>query len=83
LGIKVSDPENPVKTLSGGNQQRVVLSKWLATNPRILILDTPRSASTSTQGRIYAITRSLAVGGMAIILISDEIPEVLHHTIAS
>ena len=41
LGIKVSNPDNPVKTLSGGNQQRVVLAKWMATNPRVLILDSP------------------------------------------
>jgi simple sugar transport system ATP-binding protein len=81
LGIKVSDPENAVKTLSGGNQQRVVLGKWLATNPRILILDNPTvGVDINAKDGIYAITRRLAADGMAIILISDEVPEVLHHT---
>jgi simple sugar transport system ATP-binding protein len=81
LGIKVSDPENAVKTLSGGNQQRVVLGKWLATSPRILILDNPTvGVDINAKDGIYAITRRLAADGMAIILISDEVPEVLHHT---
>jgi simple sugar transport system ATP-binding protein len=81
LGIKVSDSENPVKTLSGGNQQRVVLSKWLATEPRILILNNPTvGVDINAKDGIYAITRRLAASGMAIILISDEVPEVLHHT---
>src|SRR3979411_1196924 len=47
LGIKVSNPDNPVKTLSGGNQQRVVLAKWMATNPRVLILDSPTAGGTT------------------------------------
>jgi simple sugar transport system ATP-binding protein len=81
LGIKVSDPQNRVKTLSGGNQQRVVLSKWLATNPRILVLDNPTvGVDVNAKDGIYAITRRLAASGMAIILISDEVAEVLHHT---
>jgi simple sugar transport system ATP-binding protein len=81
LGIKVADPENPVKTLSGGNQQRVVLAKWLATGPRLLILDNPTvGVDINAKDGIYAIARRLAVAGMAILLISDEIPEVLHHT---
>jgi simple sugar transport system ATP-binding protein len=70
-----------VKTLSGGNQQRVVLGKWLATDPRILILDNPTvGVDINAKDGIYAITRRLAADGMAIILISDEVPEVLHHT---
>jgi simple sugar transport system ATP-binding protein len=81
LGIKASNPENAVKTLSGGNQQRVVLAKWLATNPRILILDNPTvGVDIKAKDGIYAIIRSLAEAGMAIIMISDEVPEVLHHT---
>jgi simple sugar transport system ATP-binding protein len=81
LGIKVSDPEKPVKILSGGNQQRVVLAKWLARGPRLLILDNPTvGVDINAKDGIYAIARQLAASGMAILLISDEIPEVLHHT---
>lgn len=80
LGIKVSDPENPVRTLSGGNQQRVVLAKWLATRPRVLILDSPTvGVDVNAKDGIYAIVKRLAASGMAVIMISDEIPEVLYH----
>jgi simple sugar transport system ATP-binding protein len=81
LGIKVADPDNAVRTLSGGNQQRVVLAKWLATGPRVLILDSPTvGVDVSAKDGIYAIVRDLAAAGMAVLLISDEIPEVLYHT---
>jgi simple sugar transport system ATP-binding protein len=81
LGIKVSDPENPVKTLSGGNQQRVVLAKWMATNPRLLILDSPTvGVDISAKDGIYEIVKRLAAEGVAVIMISDEIPEVLFHS---
>lgn len=80
LKIKVSNPDNAVRTLSGGNQQRVVIAKWLATHPRILILDSP-TVGVDFQGKdgIYSIVRELAAKGLAVILISDEIPEVLYH----
>ena len=76
LGIKASNTGAAVQTLSGGNQQRVVLAKWLATNPKILILDTPTAGVDirNKQG-IYDIIRKLADEGVAIVLISDEIPE--------
>ena len=81
LGIKVSDPENPVRTLSGGNQQRVVLAKWLATAPSLLILDSPTvGVDIGAKDGIYAIVRGLAAQGLAVIMISDEIPEVFYHT---
>ena len=81
LGIKVSDPENPVRTLSGGNQQRVVLAKWLATQPRVLILDSPTvGVDINAKDGIYAIVKRLAASGMAVMMISDEIPEVLYHS---
>src|SRR5260370_32167444 len=81
LGIKVSDPENPVKTLSGGNQQRVVLAKWMATNPRVLILDSPTvGVDISAKDGIYEIIRRLAREGVAVLMISDEIPEGLYHS---
>ncbi len=81
LGIKVSNPENPVKTLSGGNQQRVVLAKWMATSPRVLILDSPTvGVDISAKDGIYEIIRRLAREGVAVLMISDEIPEVLYHS---
>ena len=80
LAIKVSSPDNPVRTLSGGNQQRVVIAKWLATKPRILILDSP-TVGVDLHGKdgIYQIVKDLAARGLAVIMISDEIPEVLYH----
>ena len=80
LKIKVSSPDNPVRTLSGGNQQRVVIAKWLATRPRILILDSP-TVGVDLLGKdgIYGIVKDLAAEGLAVLMISDEIPEVLYH----
>jgi simple sugar transport system ATP-binding protein len=80
LGIKASDIGAAVHTLSGGNQQRVVLAKWLATNPKILILDTPTAGVDirNKQG-IYDIIHKLCNEGVAVILISDEIPEVYYN----
>lgn len=81
LAIKVADPENPVKTLSGGNQQRVVVAKWMARKPRVLILDSPTvGVDISAKDGIYEIVKRLAADGVAVIMISDEIPEVLYHS---
>lgn len=81
LTIKAGNPENKVKTLSGGNQQRVVLAKWLATKPRLLILDSPTvGVDIHAKDGIYAIVRRLAASGIAIIMISDEIPEIYYHS---
>ncbi|MGI4801377.1 MAG: sugar ABC transporter ATP-binding protein [Janthinobacterium lividum] len=81
LGIKVSNADNPVGTLSGGNQQRVVLAKWLATKPSLLILDSPTvGVDIGAKDGIYRIVRQLAENGLAVIMISDEIPEVYCHT---
>ncbi len=77
LAVKIGDPDDPVSTLSGGNQQRVVLAKWLATRPKLLILDSPTvGVDVGARAGIFAIIRELAKEGMAILLISDEIPEV-------
>ena len=77
LAVKVGHPDNAVSTLSGGNQQRVVLAKWLATNPKLLILDSPTvGVDVGARAGIFAIVHRLAEQGMAILLISDEIPEV-------
>jgi len=75
--VKIGKPEDAVSTLSGGNQQRIVLAKWLATNPKLLILDSPTvGVDVGARAGIFAIIHKLAAQGMAILLISDEIPEV-------
>ena len=77
LSIKIGKPDDAVSTLSGGNQQRVVLAKWLATEPKVLILDSPTvGVDVGARAGIYKIIRDLAVEGLAILLISDEVSEV-------
>ena len=77
LAVKIGKPDDPVSTLSGGNQQRIVLAKWLATKPKLLILDSPTvGVDVGARAGIFAIIHKLAAEGMAILLISDEIPEV-------
>ncbi|MCA1555657.1 MAG: ATP-binding cassette domain-containing protein, partial [Acidobacteria bacterium] len=64
--------------LSGGNQQKVVLAKWLLTNPRVLFLDEPtRGIDVGAKQEIYAQINTLAKSGLAIVLVSSELPEVL------
>lgn len=78
LSIKTSDVSQTVDNLSGGNQQKVVIGKWLATNPQILILDEPtRGVDVGAKKEIYEIMVELAESGVAIIMISSELPEVL------
>ncbi|MBB3443590.1 sugar ABC transporter ATP-binding protein [Rhizobium sp. BK379] len=77
LGVKIGTPEDPIRTLSGGNQQRVSIAKWLAIGPKILILDAPTvGVDVGARAGIFEIVRKLAAQGLAIILISDEPPEV-------
>ena len=77
LDVKIGGPGNAVSTLSGGNQQRIVLAKWLATAPKVLILDSPTvGVDVGAREGIFRIVRGLADTGMSILLISDEIPEV-------
>jgi len=81
LNVKTSAPDRPVQELSGGNQQRIVLAKWLATDPRILILDSPTvGIDVGAKAGIYQTVDALSRRGIAIILISDEVEEVLHQT---
>jgi simple sugar transport system ATP-binding protein len=76
LNVKAPRIAAAVQTLSGGNQQRVVLAKWLATNPKVLILDGPTvGVDIRNKQGIYEVIRALAREGMAILLISDEIAE--------
>jgi simple sugar transport system ATP-binding protein len=78
LDIRIPSIESAVSTLSGGNQQRVVLAKWIATEPRILILDGPTiGIDVAAKRSIHDIIRGLAGRGIGIIIISDEVPEVV------
>lgn len=76
LAVKIGRQEDPISTLSGGNQQRVAIAKWLATNPKLLILDSPTvGVDVGARAGIFEIVASLAADGLAIILITDEVPE--------
>jgi ribose transport system ATP-binding protein len=78
LAIRASGVEQPVLSLSGGTQQKVVLAKWLVRDPRLLILDEPtRGIDVGAKAEIYRIMRQLADAGAAILMISSELPEVL------
>jgi simple sugar transport system ATP-binding protein len=79
LAIKSALPDVKVSVLSGGNQQKVVIAKWLAANPRILILDQPTNGvDVAARSAIYRIVRGLAGQGIGVIIISDEAPEIYH-----
>lgn len=78
LSIKTNSLETPAGALSGGNQQKIVLAKWLLTRPKVLILDEPtRGVDVGVKFEIYKIIRQLAAEGTAILLISSDLPEVL------
>jgi rhamnose transport system ATP-binding protein len=78
LSVRSAGLEQLVNALSGGNQQKVVLGKWLATNPSVLILDEPtRGIDVGAKAEVHHIISDLTARGLAIILISSELPEVL------
>jgi len=78
LEVKMADVDQPAGQLSGGNQQKVVLAKWLGTKPRVLILDEPtRGIDVGTKAAVHRLMSQLAAEGMAILMISSELPEVL------
>jgi ribose transport system ATP-binding protein len=78
FAVKVAHPHRPVRLLSGGNQQKVVIAKWLGTNPDILILDEPTAGvDIGTKSEILDMIRELASAGKAVIVISSEYPELL------
>jgi simple sugar transport system ATP-binding protein len=81
LRVKTKTADRPVQQLSGGNQQRVVLAKWLATDPRVLILDSPTvGVDIGAKAGIFEVVDALAARGLAILLISDEADEILHQS---
>jgi monosaccharide-transporting ATPase len=76
LGIRASSPDQPVRELSGGNQQKVLLARWLCMNPRVLILDEPtRGIDVGAKAEIQKLVDDLAVNGLGVILISSELEE--------
>ncbi len=78
MEVKCTSVQQKVNELSGGNQQKVVLAKWLSTNPRILILDEPtRGIDVGTKSAVHALMSQLASQGIAILMISSELPEIL------
>jgi ribose transport system ATP-binding protein len=78
LSIKVSDPELPVSSLSGGNQQKIVIAKWLMNEPRIILLNDPtRGIDVGTKQEIYALLRKLADSGVAIVFYSTDYDELI------
>lgn len=81
LGIKTSDMEQAVKNLSGGNQQKVLLARWLCTRPRLIIMDEPtRGIDVGAKAEIEKIIRELARDGMSVVMISSEISEVVRNS---
>lgn len=78
VSIKYSSPKELMSKLSGGNQQKVIISRWLLTNPKVLILDEPtRGIDVGSKAEIHRLISTLAQQGMAIIMISSELPEIL------
>src|SRR2546429_6563632 len=78
LAVKAAGPDVPAQTLSGGNQQKLVLGKWLGSSPKILILDEPtRGIDVGAKAEVHRLIRKLADGGMATLLISSDLPEIL------
>jgi rhamnose transport system ATP-binding protein len=78
LKVKTASLAAPVDSLSGGNQQKIALARWLATKPTVLILDEPtQGVDVAAKAEIHELMEQLAAEGLAIILISSELPEVL------
>ncbi|HZN74970.1 MAG TPA: sugar ABC transporter ATP-binding protein [Micromonosporaceae bacterium] len=78
LRVKAGRLTNPVSTLSGGNQQKVVLAKWLSTRPGVLMVDEPtRGIDVATKAEVHGLLSQLAADGVAVLMVSSELPEVL------
>ena len=78
MSIRMASPEQSIDGLSGGNQQKVILARWLARDPRVLIVDEPtRGVDVGAKAEVHQILVQLAARGIAILMISSELPEVL------
>ncbi len=78
LDIRPPDPERPIRTLSGGNQQKAVLARWLLGGTKLLLLDEPtRGVDVGARAELYAVIHDLAEQGIGVLLVSSEVPEVL------
>ena len=78
FSVRMTGVDQPVGALSGGNQQKVVLAKWLASKPRVLILDEPtRGIDIGAKVEVHRLIADLAAAGLAVLLISSDLPEVL------
>ncbi len=78
LSVKAPDAEAPVRSLSGGNQQRVVLARWMARAPKVLVLNGPSvGVDVGSKAEIHGIVADLAAQGLGVIVISDDLPEIL------
>lgn len=79
FSIKITSPEQIVFNLSGGNQQKIVLSKWLAKQPKVLILDEPtKGVDVASKAEIYRIIDQLAQQGTSVVLVSSELSEIIN-----
>lgn len=79
LNVKTPTMDYPIVNLSGGNQQKAIIGKWLATSPKLLILDEPtRGIDVGAKGEIYEIMNKLTKNGMSIIMVSSELPEIIN-----
>lgn len=79
LSVKAPDSQTPMVSLSGGNQQKVIIGSWLASKPKVLILDEPtRGVDVGSKSEIYEIMNGLAKTGVSIIMVSSELPEILN-----
>jgi ABC-type sugar transport system ATPase subunit len=78
LRIVPPEPSSVVETLSGGNQQKVLLAKWVAREPRVLVVENPtRGVDTGAREEIYALLRDQAAAGVAVLLVSDDLTELI------
>ncbi|MEZ6058077.1 MAG: ATP-binding cassette domain-containing protein [Planctomycetaceae bacterium] len=78
LGVKAASPESPVTTLSGGNQQKCIIARWLRTDPKVLLLDDPtRGVDVGAKAELYGIIDGLCRRGLGILVTSSELPELI------